>query len=64
MKLLLLVPFLLTGCVNTTPKNNYGFLPQGEDSVTWEFQSRENLLNSQDGSYKTNSGTKIWQGKF
>ena len=64
MKFIIFIPLLFAGCANTTSVNNYGFLPQGEDSVTWEFQSRENMLNSQDGSYRTNSGVKIWQGKF
>jgi hypothetical protein len=50
----------LVGCSTLNENNRYGFIPSQEDSIGWEYQSRENILDSQDGSYRKNNGAIIW----
>lgn len=51
---------IFSGCTSLKESNNYGFFPNQEDGIGWEYQSRENILNSQDGSYRKNNGSIIW----
>jgi len=61
ISLLILVNLSLVGCSTLDESNRYGFIPNNqEDSIGWELQSRENLLDSQDGSYRKNNGAIIW----
>ncbi len=61
ISLLIIANLNLTSCSTLDESNRYGFVPDNqEDSVGWELQSKENILDSQDGSYKKNNGSIIW----
>lgn len=61
MIFVILLPLLFCcSCTTLNSNNNYGFIPNQEDNVIWEQQSRENLLDSQDGSYRKSDGAVIW----
>jgi len=55
-----ILSLMVSGCSTLNEQNRYGFVPNQEDNVVWEQQSRENLLDSTDGSYRRSDGAVIW----
>lgn len=55
-----LLPFILCSCATVNEQNRYGFVPNQEDNIVWEQESRQNILDSPDGSYRRSDGAVIW----